>query len=200
VRWALAEEDATKVEPRTDLLIRGTTKLVVCGVAVIAAIVSYRHAYAVVTEYGESGATAIMIPLTIDGLVYAASMVILHSARVGVKAPPLAWMLLWLGITATLAANVAHGWQNGLVGSIVAAWPAVALVGCYEMLMWLVRTNGRSGMEKPTETLDVDQQAIKAYRESVRIGSPLSERRIAEKYGRSRRWARVIIERSSGRE
>lgn len=66
----------------------------VCGVAVIAAIVSYRHAYAVVTEYGENGATAVMIPLRIDGLVYAASMVILYSARVGVKAPPLAWMLL----------------------------------------------------------------------------------------------------------
>jgi len=70
-----------------------------------------------------------MIPLTIDGLVYAASMVILHSARVEVKAPPLAWMLLWLGITSTLAANVAHGWQNGLVCSIVAAWIAVTLVG-----------------------------------------------------------------------
>ncbi|WP_274518823.1 DUF2637 domain-containing protein [Streptomonospora alba] len=73
----------------------------VCGVAVIAASVSYRHAYAVVTDYGESGATAI-IPLTIDGLVHAASMVVLHSARVGVKSPPLAWIPLWLGITATL--------------------------------------------------------------------------------------------------
>jgi len=52
-RWVLAEEDETKEEPRTDLFIRGTTKLVVCGVAVIAAIVSYRHAYAVVTDYGE---------------------------------------------------------------------------------------------------------------------------------------------------
>ncbi|CAL9421963.1 hypothetical protein SUDANB67_03062 [Nocardiopsis dassonvillei] len=172
----------------------------VCGVAVIAAIVSYRHAYAVVTAYGESGATAIMIPLTIDGLVYAASMVILHSARVGVKAPPLAWMLLWLGITATLAANVAHGWQNGLVGSIVAAWPAVALVGCYEMLMWLVRTNGRANTEEPTERLDLDQQAIKAYRESVRIGNPISGHRLAEKYGRSRRWSRSIIERAAGRD
>ncbi|WP_241480223.1 DUF2637 domain-containing protein, partial [Nocardiopsis halotolerans] len=88
---------------------------------------SYRHAYAVVTAYGESGITAIMIPLTIDGLVYAASMVILHSARVGIKTPWLAWLLLWARITATLAVNVAHGWKNGLVGSIVAAWPAVAL-------------------------------------------------------------------------
>jgi hypothetical protein len=198
--WILSEEGESQEEPRTDLLIRGTTKIVVCGVAVIAAIVSYRHAYAVVTDYGESGATAIMIPLTIDGLVYAASMVILHSARVGVKAPPLAWMLLWLGIVATLAANIAHGWQHGIVGSIVAAWPAVALVGCYEMLMWLVRTNGKMGLVQAKENVGIDQEAINAYRESLDIGSPLSERKLAEKYGKSRRWARSIIKRSGDRE
>ncbi|MBR8742494.1 hypothetical protein DSY14_12275 [Nocardiopsis sp. MG754419] len=180
--------------------MRGTTKLVVCCVALIAAVVSYRHAYAVVTEYGESGITAIMIPLTIDGLVYAASMVILHSARVGIKAPWLAWLLLWVGITATLAANIAHGWQNGVVGSIVAAWPAVALVGCYEMLMWLVRSNAYRRPESDSGTNDVDQQAIHAYQESVRIGSPLSERRLAERFGKSRRWARAIMEKSANEE
>jgi hypothetical protein len=152
----------------------------------------------VVTEYGESGITAIMIPLTIDGLVYAASMVILHSARVGVKAPWLAWLLLWVGITATLSANVAHGWRNGLVGSIVAAWPAVALVGCYEMLMWLVRSNAQQGSEVAHEMADVDRQASHAYQESVRIGSPLSERKLAERFGKSRRWARAIMGNSAG--
>ncbi|MEU0490806.1 DUF2637 domain-containing protein [Nocardiopsis sp. NPDC006139] len=181
-------------------MIRGTTKVVVCGVAIIAAIVSYRHAYAVVTEYGESGITAIMIPLTIDGLVYAASMVILHSARAGIKAPWLAWLLLWVGITATLAANVAHGWRNGLVGSIVAAWPAVALVGCYEMLMWLVRSNTHQRPETAPEMTDINQQAIHAYQESVRIGSPLSERRLAERFGKSRRWARAIMEKAANEE
>ncbi|WP_255342349.1 DUF2637 domain-containing protein [Nocardiopsis sp. CNT312] len=180
--------------------MRGTTKLVVCGVAIIAAIVSYRHAYAVVTEYGESGITAIMIPLTIDGLVYAASMVILHSARVGIKAPWLAWLLLWVGIAATLAANVAHGWRNGMVGSIVAAWPAVALVGCYEMLMWLVRSNARENPTSRHEIADIDQQAVHAYKESVRVASPLSERRLAERFGKSRRWARSIMERAASEE
>lgn len=172
----------------------------VCIVAVIAAIVSYRHAYAVVTQYGESGATAIMIPLTIDGLVYAASMVILHSARVGIKAPPLAWALLWLGILATLAANVAHGWQYGIFGSIVAAWPAVALVGCYEMLMWLVRTNDKGGNEATKAEGDTEEKAVMVYRESVRIGSPLSERRLAERFGRSRRWSRAVIDKSGRKD
>ncbi|WP_159942650.1 MULTISPECIES: DUF2637 domain-containing protein [unclassified Nocardiopsis] len=182
--------------------MRGTTKFVVCGVAVIAAIVSYRHAYAVVTDYGESGITAMMIPLTIDGLVYAASMVILHSARANTKTPWLAWLLLWVGIAATLAANVAHGWRNGLVGSIVAAWPAVALVGCYEMLMWLVRSGDqqRAGTEASNEITDIDQQAVWAYQESVRIGSPLSERKLAERFNKSRRWARAIMESSANED
>jgi hypothetical protein len=47
--------------------------------------------------------------------------------------------LLGLGITATLAANVAHGLGHGLTGAAVAAWPAVALVGSYELLMMVIR-------------------------------------------------------------
>jgi hypothetical protein len=36
---------------------------------------------------------------------------------------------------ATVAANVAHGLGHGPVGAVVAAWPVVALVGSYELLM-----------------------------------------------------------------
>ena len=45
-----------------------------------------------------------------------------------------------LGITATLAANVAHGLGHGPMGAAVAAWPAVALVGSYELLMMIIRS------------------------------------------------------------
>jgi hypothetical protein len=40
-----------------------------------------------------------------------------------------------LGIVAAQAADVAHGLGHGLIGAAVAAWPAVALVGSYELLM-----------------------------------------------------------------
>jgi hypothetical protein len=50
--------------------------------------------------------------------------------------------LLGLGIAATLAANVAHGLGHGLpAGAAVAAWPAVALVGSYELLMMVIRNS-----------------------------------------------------------
>ena len=55
--------------------------------------------------------------------------------------PPLARWLLGLGIAATLAANVAHGWGHGVAGAGVAAWPAVALVGSYELLMMVIRSS-----------------------------------------------------------
>ena len=60
-------------------------------------------------------------------------MVMLDSARRGAQVPALAQWLLGLGIVATLAANVAHGLGHGLIGAAVAAWPAVALVGSYEL-------------------------------------------------------------------
>ncbi|MPY81604.1 MAG: DUF2637 domain-containing protein, partial [Actinophytocola sp.] len=93
-------------------------------VATVAAIISYDHAYALVRAHGESGPTARLVPLTVDGLIYASSMVMLHSARHRVPVPKLARWLLALGIVATLAANAAHGLGNGPVGAIVAAWPA----------------------------------------------------------------------------
>src|SRR5262249_6720906 len=86
------------------------------------------------------GITALLESATIDGLVYASSMLILYAASHGSPVPGLARWLLGLGIAATLTANVAQGWSHGPVGVVIAAWPAVSLVGSYELLIWLVRT------------------------------------------------------------
>ena len=60
-------------------------------------------------------------------------MVVLYAARHRVPVPSLARWLLALGIAATLTANMAQGWSHGPVGAVVAAWPAVSLVGSYEL-------------------------------------------------------------------
>jgi hypothetical protein len=124
-----------------DRAIRISTAAAVLGVAGIAAYVSYQHAFEVVRAHGESGPTARLEPATIDGLVYSSSMVVLYAARHRLPVPALARWLLALGIVATLAANVAHGWPDGPVGAVVAAWPAASLVGSYELLLWLIRTS-----------------------------------------------------------
>ena len=114
-----------------DRAIRLSTAAAVLAVAGIAAYVSYWHAYAVVRAHGESGITARLEPATIDGLVYASSMVILYAARHRAPVPRLARWLLGLGIAATLTANMARGWSHGPIGAVVAAWPAASLVGSY---------------------------------------------------------------------
>jgi hypothetical protein len=262
-----------------DRAIRVSTAAVVLAVASIAAYISYWHAYAVVREYGESGVTAQLEPATIDGLVYASSMVILYAARHRLPVPRLARWMLALGILASLAVNVAQGWSHGLVGAVAAAWPAVSLVGSYELLAWIVRTTAAGGPDhvpaadhsgpqadqpgtglQPAASLlreagpvavpgrsasqvpegahgplpvaravarvrgpdqdepdhadqaggpvwnaperadrvgsvgpvsDIDAAAVAAYHASIREGRPLSERKLAEAFGRtSRRWAR----------
>ena len=187
----------------------------------------------VVRSHVESGLTARLEPATIDGLVYASSMVILYAARHGSPVPRLARWLLGLGIAATLTANMAQGWSHGPVGAAVAAWPAVSLVGSYELLVWLIRTAGTvergvssehpaaadgghhgrnefsSAAEKGRRTSqqacnddtlrredsgdNVNDEAVAAY-QSVQAGNPLSERKLAQMFGRtSRRWARARI-------
>ena len=65
----------------------------------------------------------------------------------GVRVAMLARWLLGLGIAATLVANVAHGLGHGLIGAAVGAWPTVALVGCYELLM--ISNRRRKRLKQP---------------------------------------------------
>ena len=253
---SLADDDRhVPMASSIDHAIRLSTAAAVLAVAAIAAYVSYWHAYAVVRAHGETGITARLEPTTIDGLVYASSMVVLYAARHRVRVPSLARWLLALGIAATLTANVAQGWSHGPVGAVVAAWPAVSLVGSYELLVWLISTCGAADRgpsaehmgdgaacraaahpvpaaaadgdrpggsnsntpgtawrpavqgagqspipadgqrdDEAVEASAVNDAAVVAYRLSVQAGNPLSERRLAQMFGRtSRRWARARI-------
>lgn len=90
----------------TERLIRVTTAVAVAAVALVAAMISSRHAYELVHSHGETGITARMEPFTVDGLILAASMVILDANRRKRGVPALAKWSLGLGIVATVGANV----------------------------------------------------------------------------------------------
>ena len=154
-----------------DRAIRLSTAAAVLAAAGIAAYVSYWHAYAVVRAHGESGITARLVPATIDGLVYASSMVILYAARHRVPVPSLARWLLRLGVAATLTANMAHGWAHGPVGAVIAAWPAASLVGSYELLVWLIRTSGALERQPSAEHRCDDTVCRAAARSALTIDS-----------------------------
>jgi hypothetical protein len=62
-----------------------------------------------VTSHGESGLTARLLSFTVDGLIWAASMVVLEASRRTQHVPGLAAWSLAAGIAATIGANLAHG-------------------------------------------------------------------------------------------
>ena len=180
-----------------DRIIRWTTAGAVVGVAAVTAVASYEHAYDLVQAHGEEGWTARLVPLTVDGLVYASSMVMLDPARRGMPVPALVRWLLGPGIAATLAANVAHGLGHGPVGAAVAGWPTVALVGCYELLMMVICSSqaitggmpcnantpdplGEQAAEIFAGQLAADRvpsiRAIRAIRAQLHVGQPRAQR------------------------
>jgi hypothetical protein len=109
----------------TDRLIRITTALAVVAVAVavVAAVIYYQHAFELVRSHGESGMTARLLPFTVDGLIWAASMVVLDASRRGQPVPRLAAWSLGAGILATVGANLAPwggAWAGGCAGQRLA--------------------------------------------------------------------------------
>ena len=102
-------------------------------VAAVAAVVSYVHMATLAREAGE-GWRALLLPLSVDGLVVAASMVLVTRRRAGVPGGGLAWAALLGGVGASLAANVAAA-DPSVTARLVAAWPALAFAVAFELLL-----------------------------------------------------------------
>ncbi|ETK34535.1 DUF2637 domain-containing protein [Microbispora sp. ATCC PTA-5024] len=149
--------------------IQGTTITSVFLLALIAAVVSFRHMHELCLRHGEDRLAAVLIPLAVDGLIVVASMSIFLANRNGSRGGFLAWTLLVVGSLASLGANVAVA-EPSLIGRIIAAWPSLALIGSYELLMSQIRrfSGGRAAAQEPpglrpdsdadTETDPVEQQ------------------------------------------
>ncbi|HZR50088.1 MAG TPA: DUF2637 domain-containing protein [Streptosporangiaceae bacterium] len=130
-----------------DTVIRIVAASAVLGVAVIAAVVSYSHIYDLARHHGESGTAARLLPVSVDGLIASASLALLHAARNRIDAPWMAYLMLWLGVGATIAANVGFGLPAGWLSAVIAAWPAAAFVGSVEMALMLARNRRRAAAD-----------------------------------------------------
>ncbi|WP_432927404.1 DUF2637 domain-containing protein [Microbispora sp. CA-135349] len=86
------------------LRIRRTTIAGVALLALIAAVVSFRHMHELCLRHGEDRLAAVLIPLAVDGTIVVASMSILLADRYGSRGL-LAWSLLVVGSLASLGAN-----------------------------------------------------------------------------------------------
>src|SRR5579859_3614713 len=130
-----------------DRWIRWTTIGCVGMLVLIAGTVSYLHMHRLVELHGQPGWVASLTPLSVDGMIVAASTTLLADSRAGQRGGVLPWALLVIGSAASLAANVAVA-QPTAAGRVIAAWPSFALIGAYELLMRQVRRSA-AGSDKP---------------------------------------------------
>src|ERR1039457_3550377 len=88
-----------------DRWIRGTTTGCVALLAVIAGTVSYLHMHLLVELHGQPGWVAALTPLSVDGMIVAASTTLLADSRAGGRGGFLPSALLAAGSAARLAAK-----------------------------------------------------------------------------------------------
>jgi Protein of unknown function (DUF2637) len=104
----------------------------------IAGTVSYLHMHLLVELHGQPGWVAALTPLSVDGMIVAASTTLPAESRSGSHGGILPWGLLVAGSAASLAANVAVA-EPTATGRVIAAWPSFALIASYELLMRQIR-------------------------------------------------------------
>jgi hypothetical protein len=124
--------------------VRTVGMISVAVVAIVAAVVSYAHMQDVAEMAGE-GWRSWLEPLSVDGLLVGASLV-LYVRRTS----RFAWLAVTVGILVSLAANLAAA-HPSLISRLVSAWPAIALALSYETLLTLVRPTSIHPPSAPIE-------------------------------------------------
>ena len=132
---------------QADRWIRRTTIGCVGMLALIAGTVSYLHMHLLVELHGQPGWVAALTPLSVDGMIVAASTTLLAESRSGGRGGFLPWGLLVAGSVASLAANVAVA-EPTATGRVIAAWPSFALIASYELLIRQVRRAAEVGTSR----------------------------------------------------
>jgi hypothetical protein len=205
---------------RADRWIRQTTIGCVGMLALIAGTVSYLHMHLLVELHGQPGWVAALTPLSVDGMIVAASTTLLADSRSGNRGGLLPWALLVAGSAASLAANVSVA-EPTITGRVIAAWPSFSLIAAYELLMRQVRraaeataTGRRSKRSSAAADIRASELAmvsgtvearhrsagrdvwLAAWRwaqdNRAEDGSLPSGRDIGGRYGRHERWGRMV--------
>jgi len=194
---------------------RATTVAAVLLVAAVAAIVSYEHMRTVADRAGEDW-RAWLLPLSVDGLVVAGSMVLLTRRRAGLPGGRLAWCALLGGVGASLAANVAAA-EPTATARVVAAWPALAFAVAFELLLQQRRVpvaepvvdpvgEDRPGIDpvvdgpvEPVEpVVDVDPVSARIAELVSAEGRPVGRRTVARELGITEYAAGQLLARTNG--
>ena len=189
---------------------RGAMWALAAGVAAIAAIVSYSHIYDLGRAHGGTGVAARLLPLSVDMLILVGELMLLHEADAKGQRFTLGWLLVWSGILATLAANVAYGAQFGWLGALIWGWPAYSFILAAGGMVAVVKRGEDAGaaghgapalpavpapdaLPAPIPT-DAQSAALTALKATTAAGNPLSGRQLETRFGLTRTEAAKVRE------
>jgi len=184
-----------------DLLTGGAATVVLCVAAGSALTAGSIRTYALARGHGMDGTAALLVAMSLAGLIVGASLVLLGEER-GPWVPGTAEGMQLLGLAVMAAAGIVSGARYGLLGAIISAWPAVAFFGAADMVLELVhRSRSRRREARPATApavpSDVQHAVRAAYLASVQAGDPLSQRAMAARFGLSRRKIRQLVPEST---
>ena len=109
----------------------------VAAVAVFAGVVSYTHVYALAVRTDQGGVAAHLLPLSLDGLIVAGSVLLLAGFLLG-------WLGVALGVLGTLYANVVSMLPHGHLSATIASWPAISFaIATFLLERWIKRQVSR---------------------------------------------------------
>jgi hypothetical protein len=169
----------------SDAALKRLATLAVMVVASVAAIVSYAHIYSLALDLGQPKPLAILMPLSVDGAVGAASASLLSAARSARhKAPLVTKLMLGLGVLATLAANAYSGTGHGMAGMALAMWPGIAFVGSTEVGLSITRVAARARVKAEARAARSTASVARSKaRRIIRAKPNLSNAEIARRTG-----------------
>src|SRR5215472_6361331 len=184
--------------------IRWAVYSVLAAVAAFAFFQSYVHIYDLGRLHAQRGETARLLPLSVDLLIVAATLVIYLQKAEDARPSGIArWLprgMLYAGIGATVAANVLYGLPYGWLSAVISAWPGAVFAGLVEMVLVAVRPVQREAVNRtvivagqPAVPSDSHEAARTAYAASVAGANPLTPYALNKRFGITLSQARKIV-------
>lgn len=145
------------------------TMLALIAVIGVAATISYSHMFDWALINGEPRWRAHLSPLSVDGALLAASLVMYADARMRNRPDRLAYFTVLAGIAWSVLANMNHDWEDPIAAKAIAAWPPLALAVTIELVLRFTR---RLREASEAQTMKVEKVTASKLKPPVDVATP----------------------------
>ena len=144
------------LSPKAEKLIRGLSTLTVLGLAISAAILSFSGLQELSLKAGIAHSIAWLLPVVVDGMVLTGSLGVVSSSLVGIGTwyP---WTLTILGVSASIAGNVAIAPHNLSARLVHAAGP-ITFALSIEGLLRIYRASAEATVKREKDKAAKEEQ------------------------------------------